>query len=79
MGLRVGAHRIEDVRVGTLRPMAIFLGTIKIWPEQTGLIYFDKDRLLWAGADNRVGVTKYNTLTSVGDWSLEQIEIEELL
>lgn len=42
-------------------------------------IFFEKDSLLWLGADNRVGVTKYNTLTASGSWSLAEVEIEELL
>lgn len=42
-------------------------------------IIFDKDMLSWGAMDNRVGVTKYNNLTATGKWSLEEIEIEELL
>lgn len=40
-------------------------------------IVFDKDMLSWGAMD--VGVTKYNTLTATHSWSLEEIEIEELL
>lgn len=43
------------------------------------IIRFEKDSLLWLGADNRVGVTKYNTLSASGSWSLAEVEIEELL
>ena len=43
------------------------------------IIRFDKESLVWLGADNREGVTKYNTLTASGAWSLEEVEIEELL
>ena len=43
------------------------------------IIRFEKDSLLWLGADNRIGVTKYNTLTASGSWSLAEVEIEELL
>lgn len=42
-------------------------------------IRFDKESLVWLGADNQQGVTKYNTLTASGPWSLEEVEIEELL
>lgn len=37
------------------------------------------ESLQWLGEDNQVGVTKYNTLIASGDWSLEELEIEELL
>lgn len=42
-------------------------------------IRFEIPTLSWLGADNRVGVTKYNTLTASGSWSLAEVEIEELL
>lgn len=37
------------------------------------------ESLQWLGEDNQVGVTKYNTLIASGEWSLEELEIEELL
>lgn len=37
------------------------------------------ESLQWLGEDNQVGVTKYNKLIASGDWSLEELEIEELL
>lgn len=43
------------------------------------ILRFEKAILTWNGADNREGVIKYNTLTASGAWSLEEIEIEELL
>ena len=43
------------------------------------VIRFTLSGLRWNGADNNAGVTKYNTLISSGDWSLEEVEIEELL
>jgi hypothetical protein len=43
------------------------------------IIRFEKATLLWEENDNREGVTKYNTLIASGKWSLEEIEIEELL
>lgn len=45
----------------------------------TSGIRFTLSGLRWNGADNNAGVTKYNTLISSGDWSLEEVEIEELL
>lgn len=43
------------------------------------VIRFTLSGLRWNGADNNAGVTKYNTLISSGEWSLEEVEIEELL
>ena len=43
------------------------------------ILRFEKATLTWNDADNREGVTKYNTLIASGNWSLEEIEIEELL
>lgn len=37
------------------------------------------ESLQWLGEDNQVGVTKYNTLIASGEWSLEEVIIEELL
>lgn len=42
-------------------------------------IRFALSSLQWVGDDNNEGVTKYNTLISSGAWSLEEVEIEELL
>lgn len=43
------------------------------------IIRFEKATLFWNASDNRVGTTKYNTLVASGDWTLEEIVIEELL
>ena len=37
------------------------------------------ESLQWLDEDNQVGVTKFNTLIASGEWSLEELEIEELL
>lgn len=37
------------------------------------------ESLQWLGEDNQVGVTKFNTLIASGEWSLEEVTIEELL
>lgn len=42
-------------------------------------IRFEDDKVVWYGADNNEGVIKYNTLIASGVWSLEEVEIEELL
>lgn len=42
-------------------------------------IRFALSALQWVGDDNAVGVVKYNKLTASGDWSLEEVEIEEML
>lgn len=42
-------------------------------------IRFKEDILVWVGNDNNEGVIKYNVLTATGAWSLEEVEIEELL
>ena len=43
------------------------------------VITFAKDNLVWEGETNKEGVVIYNTLISTGEWSLEEITIEELL
>lgn len=42
-------------------------------------IRFKDDKVVWYGNDNNEGIVKYNTLIASGDWSLEEVEIEELL
>lgn len=42
-------------------------------------VRFALSSLQWLDDENRVGATKYNTIMASGDWSLEDIEIEELL
>lgn len=42
-------------------------------------IRFKEGFITWYGTDNDAGVIKYNTLIASGDWSLEEVEIEELL
>lgn len=42
-------------------------------------IRFKENMLMWYGADNNEGIIKYNTLVASGAWSLEEVEIEELL
>ena len=42
-------------------------------------IRFKENILAWYGDDNNEGVIKYNTITASEGWSLEEIEIEELL
>lgn len=42
-------------------------------------IRFALSALQWVGDDNAEGVVKYNKLTASGDWSLEEVEIEEML
>ena len=42
-------------------------------------IRFALSTLQWVGDDNAEGVVKYNKLTASGDWSLEEVEIEEML
>lgn len=42
-------------------------------------IRFALSSLQWVDDDNAEGVVKYNRLTASGDWSLEEVEIEEML
>lgn len=42
-------------------------------------IRFALSSLQWIGNENNVGMTKYNTLTTTSNWSLDEITIEELL
>lgn len=43
------------------------------------IIFFTKKGLVWEGETNQEGVILYNTLAVTGEWSLEEIEYEELL
>lgn len=54
------------------------IGIVCSMPEEL-VIRFAKDKLVWEGETNNDGVILYNTLISTGDWSLEEIHIEELL
>lgn len=47
-------------------------------PEELA-IRFAKSNLTWEGETNNEGVILYNTLIATGDWSLEELKIEELL
>lgn len=65
---------------GTITGVTCFVsGTIVCAIGSEAVIRFTLSGLRWNGADNNAGVTKYNTLISSGDWSLEEVEIEELL
>lgn len=43
------------------------------------VIAWKEPLLVWAGADNREGVVKYNQLKASHSWQLEEVTIEELL
>jgi hypothetical protein len=43
------------------------------------IIKFTNDKLVWLDEENMAGIIKYNTLKSLKEWTLEEIEIEELL
>lgn len=67
---------VESLRIGTLPLVTsgiicdVGVGEFVRWALES---------LQWLGEDNQVGVTKYNTLIASGEWSLEELEIEELL
>lgn len=42
-------------------------------------LYFKEKSIKWQKKDNNEGSIKYNTLIASDSWSLEEIEIEELL
>ena len=54
------------------------VGLVCSIPEELA-IRFAKDNLIWEGETNNEGVVLYNTLVATGEWSLEEITIEELL
>lgn len=62
----------------THEPLRAKVGIVCSMPEEL-VIRFAKDKLVWEGETNNDGVILYNTLISTGDWSLEEIHIEELL
>jgi hypothetical protein len=42
-------------------------------------VRFKEGKLTWNGVDNNKGVIKFNTIFASGDWSLNEVQIEELL
>lgn len=58
--------------------LQVKVGMVCSIPEEM-LIRFAQNRLVWEGDTNNEGVILYNTLYATGDWSLEEIYIEELL
>lgn len=48
-------------------------------PNTEVILRFEQANLFWEKDENVVGFTKFNLLTASGNWSLEEIEIEELL
>ena len=74
---KVGAEAfVESLRIGILPKVTssivcdVGVGEFVRWALES---------LQWLDEDNQVGVTKYNTLIASGEWSLEELEIEELL
>lgn len=59
-------------------PLRVKVGMVCSVPESMA-IRFAKSNLVWEGDTNTEGVILYNTLISTGEWSLEEITIEELL
>ena len=60
------------------KPLEVRVGVVCSIPEEL-VIRFAKDKLVWEGSTNKEGVIMYNTLMATGEWSLEEIVIEELL
>ena len=58
-----------------VKPSAFLICSVN----QDSFIRFKESMLSWYGRDNNEGVIKYNTLTASGKWTLEEVEIEELL
>lgn len=89
----VSSERVDDMIVVTSKRMGIEIAVtaehIGALPSVTSSINCDVgvgefarwalESLQWLGEDNQVGVTKYNKLIASGEWSLEELEIEELL
>lgn len=71
------AVRLRAATILGERPQAK-VGIVCSVPEEMA-IQFAKDKLVWEGETNKEGVVIYNTLISTGEWSLEEITIEELL
>lgn len=74
---RIGADIVATTNIATPR-INIKCGIICSIPESM-VIRFAKSKLSWDGELNNNGVVLYNTLTATGEWSLEEIVIEELL
>lgn len=58
--------------------LSIKIGLVCSIPEEL-VIKFRENKLIWDGETNNNGAVLYNTLIATGDWSLEEITIEELL
>lgn len=89
----VSTERVDDMVVVTSERMGMAIAVtterIGVLPSVTSSIICDVgigefvrwalESLQWLGEDNQVGVTKFNTLIASGEWSLEEVTIEELL
>lgn len=82
VGLSGGVQRISEELQGEIsRVSGGIVGYISLvcTVSRDAYIRFKDGFITWYGTDNDDGVIKYNTLIASGDWSLEEVEIEELL
>lgn len=78
-GLHINANRvgsgisIQATRIGGMRVTCGLVCTVNSLDK----ILWSDEYLFWL--NNEVGVLKYNSLISTKDWTLEEVNIEELL
>lgn len=87
----VGKYDVDAPVLGNLCTGSSVRGDVLIYPPLLGkigtvclangdyVIAWKEPLLVWAGADNREGVVKYNQLKASHSWQLEEVTIEELL
>lgn len=78
-GLKLDANRVGSgisIQATRIGGMSITCGLICTVNSQDKVLWSDK-YLVWL--NNEVGVVKYNNLLSTKDWTLEEVNIEELL
>ena len=70
---------IKSVATLLNQPLVVRCGIVCSINNSEYRLKFEKATLFWNDSENRVGTTKYNTLVATGNWTLEEIQIEELL
>lgn len=79
--LDIECYRLGDIAELSVYPIGkpLTIECFRVCTIPSTFIRFKDNLLSWYGTDNNEGVIKYNILTASGEWSLEEVEVEELL
>lgn len=78
-GLQLATNRVGSgisVQVARIGGMSVTCGLVCKINSQDKILWSDK-YLVWLNSE--VGIVKYNSIISTKDWTLEEVNIEELL